>query len=170
MTQRVQNWKLVLVSQIKPALNPPFASFCKVDRLHGDNVSGKFTVTLETCCDVLPDYGQIQSALSERFGVNWLLVVLATCGISLGKFPRQHVLLINDKDLFYQHMRGANLYVQVSDSLSAKTRAPLNGEVVNKTNSSRFRLSQEMSTPSDLQNTWALHHQERIHVATSIVK
>lgn len=129
-------------------------------------------MTLETaCCDVLPDYGQIQGALSERFGVNWLLVVLETCGISLDKFPSgQHVLLINDKELFYQHMRGANLYVQVSDSLSAKTRAPLNGEVVNKTNSSRFRLSQEMSTPSDLQNTWALHHQERIHVAASIVK
>lgn len=99
-------------------LNPPFASFCKVDRLHGDNESGKFTVTLETaCCDV-PDYGQIQGALSDRFGVNWLLVILATCGIPLDKFPSgQHVLLINDKELFYQHMRGANLYVQVSDGL-----------------------------------------------------
>lgn len=95
-----------------------FRPFLDVDRLHGDNVSGKFTVTLETaCCDVLPDYGQIQGALSERFGVNWLLVVLETCGISLDKFPSgQHVLLINDKELFYQHMRGANLYVSLVPS------------------------------------------------------
>eukprot|EP00435_Cladocopium_sp_Y103_P011731 s1445_g3.t1 len=94
-----------------------FRPFVDVDRLHlvrGD-LSGRFTVTLENACC---DYGQIQGALgalSQRFGANWLLVVLATCEID--QFPsHQQFLLIKDKELFYQHMRGANLYVSLVPS------------------------------------------------------
>ena len=89
----------------------PGSNLCKVDRVHGNvpgGNAGTFTVTLETC-DVLPD-APIQGALSERFGADWLLVILATC--ARDKSPSgPHVLLIKDKELFYQHMRGANLYV-----------------------------------------------------------
>ena len=75
--------------------------------------SGRFTVTLEVsaCCDLRVDYRGIHGALSERFGADWVVVVLATCGIS-EEFPTGQFLLIKDKELFKQHMRGANLYVQ----------------------------------------------------------